>query len=287
MVPVGVGQSVRLVRVARDLGATAANLTPSYAIYLAQIVRQELGVDPAELGLQKIIVGGEPGGGIPGTRKQLEETWNADVREAYGMVDIHPMMGGECWVKGGMHFLAPDLVHAELVNIETGEPLEMRPGVRGEVVYTAIEREANPVLRFRSHDVIEVQHVGRCECGRTGYRFTVVGRTDDMLIVRGINVYPSAIEDVLQGIEGLTGHLAILLDKPAPHDSLDVIVEQATGVSAERLGELKRYAEKRISELLLFRPNLTIVPPGMLPRFELKAKRVYRLYAGDKSPDQP
>lgn len=284
MIPVGVGQSVRLVHIAQDLGGSAANLTPSYAVYLAQIVRKELELQPADLGLRKIIVGGEPGGGIPATRKQLEDLWAADVREAYGMVDIHPMMGAECRVKDGMHFLTPDLVYPELLDLETGEPMEFRAGARGEVVYTTLEREANPILRFQSHDIIQVHHVGQCECGRTGYRFTVVGRTDDMLIVRGVNVYPSAVEDVLRGIDGLSGHFAILLDKPAPHDYLDIHVEQAEGAPGERVPELKRYAEDRISELLIFRPNLTIVPPGALPRFELKAKRVYRLYAGEPSP---
>lgn len=286
MVPMGVGQSVRLVRVAHDLGATVANLTPSYAVYLAQVVRQELGIEPAELGLKRIVVGGEPGGGIPSTRGQLETLWNADVREAYGMVDIHPIVGAECSVKEGMHFLASDLVYPELLDLETGELIEMRPGIRGEVVYTALEREANPLLRFRTHDVIEIYHVGRCECGRTGFRFKVVGRTDDMQIVKGVNVYPAAVEDVLRGVEGLTGHFAILLDRPGPHDHLDVLIEQAEAVPAERLPELKGHAERRIGQLLLFKANVTIVPPGSLPRFELKAKRVYRLYDGEPSPYQ-
>jgi phenylacetate-CoA ligase len=283
MVPVGIGASKRLARMIQDLGITAINATPSYIMYLADVVREELGIDPAETSLKKIITGGEPGGAIPATRKLIEETWGAKCCELYGMVDIHPIIGAECEHQQGMHFLISDLVYPEIIDTETGVPLEIKAGVRGEVVYTHIERYANPVLRFKTHDIIEVLGT-ECECGRKGYRFKVVGRSDDLLIVKGVNVYPSAIEDVLRSMQEMSGHFAIKLEKEGvQQEIINVVAEFTEGFAGD--DGLKRKVEQKIGDILQFRAKVDLVPDKSLPRFEHKAKRVYHIYKGDHIPN--
>lgn len=283
MVPIGIGSSSRLANMMQDLGITAINATPSYIMYLADVVKKELGIDPSETSLKKIITGGEPGGAIPATRKLIEETWNAKCTELYGMVDIHPIIGAECEHQQGMHFLVPDLVYPELIDVETGEPLEIKKGVRGEVVYTHIERYANGILRFKSHDIIEVLGT-ECECGRTGYRFKVVGRSDDMLIVKGVNVYPSAIEDVLRHMDEMNGHFGINLEKEGvQQDIINLVAEYSPEYSGD-LNFLKDKVQQHIANKLQFKSTVTLVPENSLPRFEHKAKRIYRKYKGEEVP---
>ncbi|WP_057775828.1 phenylacetate--CoA ligase family protein [Cytobacillus dafuensis] len=283
MVPIGIGNSGRLARMIQDLGITAINATPSYIMYLADAIKKELGIDPAETTLKKIITGGEPGGAIPATRKLIEETWNAKCCELYGMVDIHPIIGAECEHQQGMHFLVGDLVYPELFDVETGEHLEIKAGAVGEVVYTHLERYANSVLRFKSHDIIEVLGT-ECECGRTGYRFKVVGRSDDMLIVKGVNVYPSAIEDVLRDIEEMTGHFAIKLEKEGvQQDFIQLVAEFAADYKGD-LEILNKKVQNRIGDMLQFRANVELVAENSLPRFEHKAKRIYKTYQGEHLP---
>ncbi|MCM3766197.1 phenylacetate--CoA ligase family protein [Neobacillus niacini] len=281
MIPIGIGQSNRLVRMIKELGITAITGTPSYILYLANVVRKELGVEPAALGIKTIITGGEPGGGVPATRELIESTWNAECHEVMGMVDIHPMIGAECQHKQGMHFTVPDLVLTELIDVDTGEMLPIATGVIGEAVYTHLERYANPILRFRSHDMIEILGT-ECECGHNGYRYRVVGRTDDMLIVKGVNVYPSAVEDVLRSIDQLTGEFAILLEKEGvQQDYLNIVAEYANSVDSSEIETLKKEVEKKIAEILLFKANIDLVEPNTLPRFEHKAKRVYKTFLGE------
>jgi phenylacetate-CoA ligase len=283
MVPIGIGNSSRLASMIPDLGITAINATPSYIMYLADVVRKELGIDPKETSLKKIITGGEPGGAIPATRKLIEETWNAKCTELYGMVDIHPIIGAECEHQQGMHFLVPDLVYPELLDVGTGEPLEIKKGARGEVVYTHIERYANAILRFKSHDIIEVLGT-ECECGRTGYRFKVVGRSDDMLIVKGVNVYPSAIEDVLRNMDEMNGHFAINLEKEGvQQDVIHMVAEFSSSFNGD-LNHLKDKVQNYIANKLQFKSVVELVPENSLPRFEHKAKRIYRKYKGEEVP---
>ncbi|MEH7380339.1 AMP-binding protein [Bacillus sp. JJ1533] len=283
MVPVGIGSSKRLASMIQDLGITAINATPSYIMYLADVVKKELGIDPADTTVKKIITGGEPGGAIPATRKLIQDTWNAKCCELYGMVDIHPIIGAECEHQNGMHFLVGDLVYPELIDVETGAPLDIKKGVRGEVIYTHIERYTNAVLRFKSHDIIEVIDT-ECECGRTGYRFKVVGRSDDMLIVKGVNVYPSAVEDVLRNMEEMNGHFGINLEKEGvQQDIIHIVAEFAPTYSGD-IESLQRKVQTVIAEKLQFKSIVNLVPEDSLPRFEHKAKRIYRKFKGEEVP---
>lgn len=287
MVPIGIGQSSRLIRMILDLGITVIIATPSYIMYLADIVRKELGIEPEQLGVKKIICGGEPGGGVPSTRALIESTWNAQCFEIMGMVDIHPVLGAECEYKNGMHFMHPELIFTEIIDPDTGELMPIKPGIRGEAIYSHLDREANPILRFRSHDVIEILGT-ECSCGRTGYRYRVIGRTDDMLIIKGVNVYPSAIEDILRGLDELTGEFCILLEKEGiQQDYLYLFVEYENTIDiSNEYQNIKEKIKKKISESLLFKARIELVEENSLPKFEHKAKRIYKKFLGEKIPFQ-
>ena len=204
-IPVGTGNTERLLTALELLRPDAVVLTPSYAAHLAERA------DLRESSVRRVLVAGEPGGGEPAFRAQLEAGWGARVTEAMGIGDIGPSLWGECEEQDGMHLGARGFVHAELIDPPTGAALAMDDGATGELVLTHLRHQAAPLLRFRTRDHVLVR-MGECPCGRTGPRIRCVGRTDDMLIVRGVNVFPSAVREVVSGFPEASGHV---LDPPA------------------------------------------------------------------------
>ena len=277
-VPIGTGASDRVVMTAKRLGANVLHCTPSYALYLAEYVRKKYNMDPSELGFRKLVLGAEPGGGIPSVRKKIEEEYRCRVTEGLGNSDAAPIVFGECPYQQGMHFCAQEYIFCELIDPNTGEVIEMRDGAEGELVYTLIDRECCPLIRFRTRDRVIVW-TSPCECGRTSFRVRCIGRTDDMLIVLGVNVFPSAVKDVIMSFRPrTTGEMVILLDKPGPKvdPPVRIQVEYAQGV--EDLQGLKKDIEQALREKLVFRSDVELVPEGTLPRYEMKAKLIRKLY---------
>ncbi|HEX16331.1 MAG TPA: phenylacetate--CoA ligase family protein [Deltaproteobacteria bacterium] len=277
-VPIGTGASDRVVMTAKRLGANALHCTPSYALYLAEYVRSKYKMEPSELGFRKLVVGAEPGGGIPSIRRKLQEDYQCRVTEGLGNSDAAPIIFGECPYQQGMHFCAQEFIVCELIDPDTGEVLEMRDRAEGELVYTLIDRECCPLVRFRTHDRVVVW-TSRCECGRTSFRVRCLGRTDDMLIVLGVNVFPSAVKDVVMSFRPrTTGEMVILLDKPGPKvdPPVRIQVEYTRGVTD--LEGLKREIEGALRERLVFRAEVELVEEGTLPRHEMKASLIRRLY---------
>jgi len=214
VVPVGLGQSDRLLDLFPSLRPDGLFSITSYADHLAERAREK-GVDPRELGLRTIVTGGEPGGDIAEVRARIEATWGARVADTYGLGDVWPTLAAQCDVREGFHLTTPDLLVAELIDPRTDGVLEWQPGATGELVYTHLAREASPLVRFRSRDRATVLAFD-CPCGRTTPRFRLLGRVDDMIVVRGVNVFPSAVERMLaEAIPTLRG-FAILLDEPVP-----------------------------------------------------------------------
>jgi len=202
-------------------------------------------------------------------RKQLEEAWGATVTEAMGIGDISASLWGECPEKGGMHFSGRGLVHFELIDPETGAALPLADGAEGELVYTHLAQEAVPLLRFRSRDHVRVW-TGRCPCGRTAPRVRCIGRTDDMLIVRGVNVFPSALRETVGAFAPeVSGVISVRPRRRGFRQDppLKVLVEGA----GERLAERIRH---RIREVLLVTTEITLVPFESLPRSDYKSKLV-------------
>ncbi len=267
-IPLGSGNTERLVRAIEQLRPEAAALTPSYAAHVAERF------DVRGSSVQRVLVAGEPGGGEPAFRAQLEEGWGARVTEAMGIGDIGVSLWGECKARDGMHLGARDFVHAELVDPATGGALAMQDGAAGELVLTHLRHRAAPLLRFRTRDHVEVR-MSPCPCGRTGPRIRCVGRTDDMLIVRGVNVFPSAVREVVGAFApDVSGHIlvkprgeGVKQDPPLP-----VSVELARGASAHP--ELAESIRERLRGVLTVQTRVDLVPWGTLGRSEYKSRLV-------------
>ena len=273
VVPLGSGNTERVVRAFQVLGTDALGCTPSYAIHLADWCRAR-DIDPLSLGLRQIAVAGEPGGGEPATRELIQDAFGANVREALGIADVSPSLWGECEEQGGMHFCGRDFVYAELIDPLSDEPLPWEDGAEGEVVYTSLRREAMPVVRFRSRDRVLVT-ARPCSCGRTSVRVRCIGRTDDLLIVRGTNLFPSAVREVVAGFRPRVAgpilirpaHTGVRQDVPPR-----VIVEVGDGESGD--AELAGAIQVAIRGKLVTTTAVELVPYGTLPRSEYKSRLV-------------
>lgn len=277
-VPIGAGFSHRLVNSIENLGGTVLTCTPSYAQYLTEFVRCRFGMEPAHLGLRRLMLGAEPGGGIPSIRQKISEDFGALVTEGLGNADLIGVFAGSCDAADGMHFLAPDYMIIEVIDPLTEEVLEWEDGVEGELVATHIDRECCPLVRFRTGDRIKVR-MSPCGCGRTGPRWTCVGRTDDMLIVRGVSVWPSAISNLVGGLRPrTTGAVQILLNAPGPKVDPPLRLQVEYGPEATNLDVLKAQLEGLLREELIVECDVELLPPGTLPRFEMKAQPIRKLY---------
>jgi phenylacetate-CoA ligase len=269
-VPVGTGNTERLLLALELLRPEAVVLTPSYAAYLAERA------DLRESSVERVLVAGEPGGGEPAFRAGLEEGWGARVTEAMGIGDIGPSLWGECEEQDGMHLGARGFVHPELIDPDTGEAIALADGAAGELVLTHLRHRAAPLLRFRTRDHVEVR-TSPCACGRTGPRVRCVGRTDDMLIVRGVNVFPSAVREIVSGFApAVSGHVLLRPQAPGVKQDppLPVSVELARGVEHDPL--LAQAIREKIRAVLVVQTEVELVRWGSLQRSEYKSRLVER-----------
>jgi len=272
-IPVGSGNSDRLMNVIRLLKPTVMAMTPSYALHLAEWARDR-GIDAATSSIERIMVAGEPGGGEPAMRAKLERAWSAKVTEAMGIGDIAVSLWGECPEQHGMHFGGRGLVHFELIEPETGKALPLADGITGELVYTHLDREAAPLLRFRSRDHVELW-TGPCACGRTAPRIRCIGRTDDMLIVRGVNIFPTALREIINVfLPDVSGVISVRPRQRGFRQDppLKVVVELPEGAAGD--AALAERIRNRIRETLLVNTEIALAPYGSLPRSEYKSKLV-------------
>ena len=280
-VPLGTGASEKALTMIPLLGVNAMHCTPSYAAYFADYVRHEASMDPRELGLKKLFCGAEPGAGIPAIRAKLEQDWGARVTEGLGNADMAPIIFSECPEQSGMHFNGPDFVVAEIIDPNTGESLPQETGVTGELVYTSLQRECVPLLRFRTRDRVQILGTS-CACGRTGFKLRCIGRTDDMLIVLGVNVFPSAIKDVVSSFYPATsGEIQIVLDKPGPGVAPPLQVVAECSAEPAKSTELKLAIERKIKSTLSVAASVELVRNGTLPRYEMKGQLIRRAYEND------
>jgi phenylacetate-CoA ligase len=272
-IPVGTGNSERLLLAIRLLRPQVALLTPSYAAYLIEWAGDRE-IDLAASSVSRVLVAGEPGGGEPEFRAALERGWGARVTEAMGIGDIGPSLWGECEHQTGMHLGARGFIHPELIDPDTEASVPMEDGASGELVLTHLRHQAAPLLRFRTRDHVDVR-MSPCPCGRTGPRVRCVGRTDDMLIVRGVNVFPSAIREVVNGFAPQTsGHILVKPRVPGVKQDppLPVAVELAQGVNGD--SALATAIGNRLRDVLVVQTGITLVPWGSLQRSEYKSRLV-------------
>ena len=259
-IPVGVGNTDKLLAALERLQPEALACTPSYALYLSEKIKGS--------SLQRIIVGGEPGGGEASFRGKLQGALGAQVYEIMGIGDVAASLWGECPAQAGMHFSAGEFVHVELIDPDSGKSIEMTDGATGELVYTHLQREAAPLLRFRSRDHASVW-TSRCGCGSAALRARCIGRTDDMLIVRGVNVFPSAVREIVARFQPrVTGAMVIRPRRRGVRQEppLPIVVE-----GDQAIGET---LAKEIRGALTFAPEIRMVAPQSLPRSDYKSRLV-------------
>ena len=280
-IPFGVGQSQRLLTMMSGLADQVGMwATPSYAVRLAEVAR-DLGLRPREVGLRKGYFSGEAGLQVPGYREKIEELWGMVARDQYGTGELG-LHSGECEALDGVHFGGIGFAVAELIDPDTGDVLPFVDGQRGEVVYTSIRREASPLLRMRSHDVMQI-FTEPCRCGRTSWRFRVLGRSDDMFIVKGVNVFPLAIQTSLMTLAPrLTGEFQVDLDRPPPIDyPVPLTVEVDAEFPEARRDLLTREVVERLQRDVNFTADVTLVGHGTIAG-EGKTRRVIRSYRGEE-----
>jgi phenylacetate-CoA ligase len=271
-IPVGSGNTERLMAAVQMLKPTTVALTPSYALHLAEWAAAR-GIDLPNSSVRRLMVAGEPGGGEPAMRARLEAAWGADVTEAMGIGDISVSLWGECEAKAGMHFSGRGIVHLELIEPTTGKSVEIADGAEGELALTHLANRSAPLLRFRTRDHVVVR-AGRCACGRTAPRVRCVGRTDDMLIVRGVNLFPSAVREVVnQFAPAVTGVIMIRPKTPGVRQEPPLPIQVEIGEGSDA-GDLADRIKKRIRETLLVTTKIELAPAGSLPRSEYKSKLV-------------
>ena len=272
IIPISGGNTERQLSIMQDFGSTVLVGTPSYALYMAECAKK-MGLDTAKMPLRLGLFGGE--GHTEEMRREIEQAWNILATENYGLSEIiGPGVSGECYEKCGMH-ISEDHFFCEVVDRETLEPVPL--GQPGELVITSLSKEALPILRYRTKDITWLIPE-KCACGRTSMRMAKVqGRTDDMLIIRGVNVFPSQIESVLLSIDDIGPHYEIIVRKEGYMDCIEVLVEVIDAKLLDSFSALEAL-EKKIQHAIYSVLNITaavrLVEPESLKRFEGKAQRV-------------
>jgi phenylacetate-CoA ligase len=270
-IPGGSSDSRRQLDTIIRMGTTAVGGTPSFLLHLAEIAH-EAGVDLKSSTVRMIMTGGEPGAAVPGVRQRIEQEWGAKAFDGYGSIEFQPI-AWECWAQAGGH-LAEDFAYAEIINPDTREPVaEGEPGV---LVLTHLDKEAVPLVRWWTGDVV-VRDSAPCECGRTMARLPggVKGRADDMLVIRGVNLFPSAVEDVVRRTAGPGTEFRIVVDESLKDPATGFLTGFQLEIEADaKIPDLATRLEKQIRQELTVRAVVRQVPTGSLPRFTHKAKRV-------------
>ena len=274
VVPVGTGQSRRLLDLIPKLGITSIFGTLSFPAHLAARAREE-GIDPAGLGIRHIVTAGEPGAGLAAVRAEIEAAWDATVADTFGMSDVWSTMGGACGEGEGLHLTLAGHAVLELVDPDSGDPVPLEDGASGEFVWTHLRREASPLLRYRSGDLGRVW-TAPCACGRDSVRIRIDGRRDDMLRVQAVNVYPQAIGAIVAEDPWLGRHCVVAVGDPIV-PPLELYVEAPEDADLDGL-------TGRLHDALRARFSVTRLDPGSLPVAEHKTRIVHRTARGDVLP---
>ncbi len=280
VVPIGLPGTEKLVQMARITQPDVLGCTPSYAEYLIDKIPEVAGIAPGDLGLRFLMCTGETGAGEPNVIAKLETAYQAHVLDCHGATEAAPFAYVSCEEHAGMHFFAPDHVYCEWIDPDTGQRLPEEDGVVGEKVVTHLDKDSAPLIRYRRGDIERV-FFSRCACGHPSHRIQVIGRVDDMLKVKGVMVYPSAIKDLVNGfVPRMTGEIRVVLDKPGPRvdPPLKIKVEHGPDLTDEALGALRGDLKAKIQQMLRLNPDIILVPPQSLGRSEHKGELIEKAY---------
>lgn len=272
VIPMSSGNTKKQIQLMHDFGAKALACTPSYALYLAETIK-ESGIPMEEFKLRIGVFGAEPW--TENMRKELEEKLHIKAYDIYGLTEIcGPGVGGECECQNGTH-LWEDHFYPEIINPETMEPVE--PGQPGELVFTTLTREGMPMIRYRTRDLTNLIYE-KCECGRTAVRMgRIMGRSDDMLIIRGVNVFPSQVESVLLELPEFEPYYFIVVDRVNNTDTFEIQVELRQEYYSDGMNTmiaLKKKIASRMQSVIGLQPDIRIMEPRSMERSQGKAKHV-------------
>ena len=272
VIPMSSGNTQKQIQLMHDFGANALACTPSYALFLAETIR-ESGIPIEEFKLRIGVFGAEPW--TDNMRKELEEKLNIKAYDIYGLTEIcGPGVGGECEYQNGTH-LWEDHFFPEIIDPQTLKPVE--EGCQGELVFTTITKEGMPMIRYRTRDLTTL-HYEKCQCGRTAVRMDrILGRSDDMLIIRGVNVFPSQVESVILELEEFEPHYMIIVDRVNNTDTFQVQVELRPQFYSDEINKivaLKKKIAVSLQNVIGLQPDIKIVEPRSLERSQGKAKHV-------------
>jgi phenylacetate-CoA ligase len=272
IIPISGGNTKRQLQVMKDFGTTILTCTPSYSLYLAEAGAEE-GIDFSKLPLKTGLFGAEPWS--DNMRKEIEEKLHLKAIDIYGLTEIiGPGVASECERQNLLHVFE-DHFYPEIINPETGQTLP--DGEKGELVFTTLTKEGTPVVRYRTRDITYLDR-SKCGCGRTSVRMhRILGRTDDMLIIRGVNVFPSQIEEVLLKMDGIAPHYQLIVERRDNLDYLEVQVELGEAAFSDEIKNLEsreKLIEKELHEALLISTKVKLVEPKTIARSEGKAKRI-------------
>ena len=286
ILPYSIGNSERLLEMlarfpAREQGYSLF-MTPSYAVRLADIAAG-LGIDPASLNLRRGYFSGEAGLQVPGYRDKIEQTWGMHAMDMYGTAELG-VQSGECEQRNGHHYCGAGLVAVELIDADSGEVLPFENEACGELVYTSLRRQACPLIRLRSHDIVRI-HTEACACGRRSFRLHTLGRSDDMFIVKGVNVFPLGIQEaLLKHRPETSAEFFVELAQAPPIDYRPrICIEVAASVDPRRYPELARAIESTLQRSCHFSAAVEFVAAGSIAS-EHKTRRLYRAYANQPAP---
>jgi phenylacetate-CoA ligase len=280
--PLGTAGLEKLFELIGEFKPTVLFATPSATVFLGDYVRSTLKKEPRDLGFTKGFMAGEAL--TEEDRSAMEETWGIVARNYYGLADVAADLASECDYTCGLHLCSAGAVIAEIVDPITLVPKPMEEGVEGEIVYTTVKRQATPVIRYRCRDMVRA-YFEECRCGRTSMRFSVIGRSDDMLKVKAVNVFPSAVKDVVSSfIPRTTGEMRIVLYEPGPAigTNLELKVEYGKDVKESELEGLAGEIRETIKRKLMFTPVITMIAPETLPRSQYKIEYFERAYEKKK-----
>lgn len=275
VVPASSGNSEKQIMLMQDFGTTALVSTPSYALYMAEVAKG-MGIDPKSLKIRVGLFGGEPCS--ENIQREIEKQWPMKATDNYGLTEVMgPGVSGECTVEPGMH-INEDHFLVEVIDPRTGETLDY--GEEGELVFTTLTKEAFPVVRYRTRD-ISVLNPEPCGCGRTTVRMSKIkGRSDDMLIIKGVNVFPSQVEAVLLNIEGITPHYQMIVTRDNYLDNMEIQVEIRPEWFSDNYREIIKIEgniQRGLQRVLGLDAKVTLVAPNSIERTTGKAKRVIDL----------
>lgn len=279
VIPFGVGHTRNLIDTILTIKPTAIHCTPSYLAKIELVLFNEYKLSPKDLGLRLGLFGAESGLQNATFRKVIEEKWGLKAMNAnYGMADVLSMFGAECYQQNGLHFMAEGVLLPELINSDNLEVLPIKKGQVGELVLTNLKREVQPLIRYRTSDVIKILSTEKCHCGCTGFKFEIIGRSDDMFVVKGVNVFVNAISKVIHSyMDKLSGDFQIHINTYPPIDKVLLILErQNNTISKAVKNDLHKDIFNSCKINLNISPKIMLLDFGKLPKTEGKTKRLFK-----------